>query len=102
MTCPPTGGPMDFAFEWDEKKARQNRKKHGVSFEEASTVFGDPLSRTIPDPLHSEEEDRFVILGESLRRRPLVVVFTERAENIRIISARPATRRERKDYEENS
>jgi uncharacterized DUF497 family protein len=91
---------MGLEFEWDEKKAGNNVKKHGVSFEEASTVFGDPLARTIPDPLHSAGEDRFVTLGESLRRRLLVVVFTERGEKIRVISARTATRRERKDYEE--
>src|SRR5262245_43322897 len=98
--CCPGRGPMSLGFEWDDKKAKQNLKKHKVSFEEASTVFGDPLSRTIPDPLHSEEEDRYVILGESHRRRLLVVVFTERRDKIRIISAREATRRERKDYEE--
>jgi len=91
---------MSLGFEWDEKKARQNRTKHGVDFEEASTVFGDPLSVTIPDPDHSEEEDRFVILGDSIRLRLIVVSFTERGNNIRIISARRATRRERKDYEE--
>jgi uncharacterized protein len=77
---------MSLAFEWDQTKAKQNLKKHGVSFEEASTVFGDPLARTIPDPLHSEEEDRFVQLGESQGRKLLVVVFTERGEKIRIIS----------------
>ena len=91
---------MDLSFEWDDPKAKKNAKKHGVSFEEASTVFADPLSRTIPDPIHSEVEDRFVILGESTQRRLLVVSFTERGENIRIISARTATRRERNDYEE--
>ena len=92
---------MSLTFEWDENKAKQNLKKHGVSFEEATTVFGDPLARTIPDPLHSGEEDRFVP-----RRVPspkvLVVVFTERGDKIRIISARVATRRERKDHEEGS
>ncbi len=93
---------MSLAFEWDAKKAKQNLKKHGVSFEEASTVFGDPLARTIHDPLHSGEEDRFVSLGESRRGRLLAVAFTERGEKIRIISARLATRRERKDYEEGS
>ena len=93
---------MSLAFDWDDKKAKQNLKKHGVSFEEASTIFGDPLGRTIPDRLHSEEEDRFVNLGESERRRLLVVVFTERGDKIRIISARAATRRERKDYEKGS
>jgi uncharacterized DUF497 family protein len=91
---------MGLSFEWDEDKAKANIKKHKVSFEEASTVFGDPLSRTIFDPLHSDEEDRFIILGESNRRRLLVVVLTDRDERIRIISARTATRRERKDYEE--
>lgn len=91
---------MSLPFEWDDDKAKKNKRKHGVSFEEASTVFGDALARTIHDPLHSEEEDRFVTLGESHRRRLLVVVFTERGDKIRIISARVATRRERKDYEE--
>lgn len=67
---------MGLGFEWDESKARRNLKKHGVSFEEAASVFGDPLSLTIPDPLHSEDEERFVTLGESRRRRLLVVVAT--------------------------
>ncbi|HJT78017.1 MAG TPA: BrnT family toxin [Gemmataceae bacterium] len=93
---------MSLDFEWDEGKAKRNSRKHRVSFEEASTVFGDPLALTIPDPLHSEKEDRFVTLGESSRRRLLVVVSTERGGRIRIISARVATRRERKDYEENA
>ena len=93
---------MSLAFEWDNNKAKQNLKKHGVSFEEASTVYADPLARTILDPLHSGEEDRFVLLGESQGRRLLVVVFTERGDKIRIISARVATRRERKDHEESS
>lgn len=91
---------MGLTFEWDDEKARRNSEKHRVSFDEASTVFGDPFSRTIPDPLHSQEEDRFVILGESHRGRLLAVVFTERGENLRLISARRATRREKKDYEE--
>lgn len=85
-----------FTFQWDRKKAEQNLKKHRVSFEEATTVFSDPLSLTIPDPLHSAEEDRFVILGESIRRRLLVVVHTYREETVRIISApRDAARKER-------
>ena len=92
---------MGLTFEWDERKAKRNLKKHGVSFEEAATVFGDPLSLTIDDPLHSKHEERFVTMGESVRRRILVVVHTERGDNIRIISARVATRRERKAYEEN-
>jgi uncharacterized DUF497 family protein len=87
-------------FEWDRDKAKKNQKKHGVSFDEASTVFADPLSSTIHDPLHSDEEDRYVILGESNRKRLLVVVFTDRDDRIRIISARTATRKEREDYEE--
>jgi uncharacterized protein len=91
---------MALSFEWDANKAKQNLKKHGVSFREASTVFADSLARTIHDPLHSEDEDRFVNLGESNRGRLLVVVFTDRGDSIRIISARVATRRERKDYEE--
>jgi uncharacterized protein len=91
---------MSLEFEWDEDKARKNLKKHGVSFKEASTVFADPLALTIPDPVHSEDEDRYITLGESYRRRLLVVVSTERGDRIRIISARVATRRERKDYEE--
>ena len=91
---------MALAFEWDADKARKNLKKHGVSFEEASTVFSDPWSSTIEDLLHSKEEDRFIILGESVRMRIFVVVFTERGEKFRIISARHASRRERKQYEE--
>jgi uncharacterized protein len=87
-------------FEWDRDKAKRNVKKHGVSFEEAMTVFADPLSLTIHDPEHSDEENRYVILGESNRRRLLVVVFTDRGEKIRIITASAATRRERKKYEE--
>ena len=91
---------MSLEFEWDEDKAKENLKKHDVSFEEASSICGDALALTIPDPLHSEEEDRFITLGESHRRRLLVVISTDRGDKIRIISARVATRRERKDYEE--
>jgi uncharacterized DUF497 family protein len=86
--------------EWDPVKARQNLRKHKVSFEEAATVFHDTLSLTIDDPLHSEDEDRFVIIGESLQRRTLVVVHTDRGDKIRLISARLATARERRAYEE--
>jgi uncharacterized DUF497 family protein len=93
---------MGLEFEWDADKAKRNLKKHRVSFEEASSIFADPLALTIPDPLHSEEEDRFVTLGESNRRRLLVVVSVDRDDKVRIISARVATRRERKDYEEGS
>lgn len=90
---------MGLTFEWDDGKARVNNRKHGVTFEEASTVFSDPRSVTIYDPVHSDEEDRYITLGESQRRRLLVVVVTDRDDRIRIISARVATRRERKDYE---
>lgn len=86
----------------DRDKAKRNITKHGVSFEEAMTVFADPLSSTIHDPEHSDEEDRYIILGESSRRRLLVVVFTDRDDRIRIITASLATRRERKNYEEGS
>jgi uncharacterized DUF497 family protein len=91
---------MALVFEWDEKKSERNFKKHGVSFEEASTVFGDPLSLTIDDPLHSTEEHRSVIIGQSIQNRILVVVHAERGERIRIISARITTRHERKTHEE--
>ena len=87
-------------FESNAAKAAANLAKHGVSFEEAATVFGDPRSVTIPDPAHSQAEDRFVILGRSHLDKLLVVVHTERGDNIRIISARRASRRERKFYEE--
>lgn len=90
---------MGLAFEWDERKAKRNAGKHGVSFDEASTVFSDPLALTIYDPVHSNDEDRYITLGESQQGRLLVVVFTDRNERIRIISARVATRRERKEYE---
>jgi uncharacterized DUF497 family protein len=91
---------MALTFRWDDGKAESNRQKHGVSFEEAATVFQDPLSLTIEDSLHSTEEDRFVILGRSDRDRLLVVVHTEADDTIRIIGARLATARERRSYEE--
>ena len=87
-------------FEWDEKKAKQNLLKHKVSFDEASTAFADPFSLTIYDPLHSDEEDRYVLLGKSYKNRLIVVVHTERNDRIRIISARKATKNEKKQYEE--
>ncbi len=90
---------MALFFEWDENKAKINLQKHDVSFKEAATVFGDPLSLTIRDPLHSIKEERFVILGYSYKNRLLVVMHTEQGDNIRIISARRATRRERRAYE---
>ena len=93
---------MALFFEWDFRKGRTNLAKHGVTFDEASTVFQDTLSVAIGDPLHSEDEDRFVLLGHSHRNRLLVVVHTERGDRIRIISARPATVTERRRYEENA
>jgi uncharacterized DUF497 family protein len=89
-------------FEWDTQKAISNLKKHGVSFEEASTVFQDILSLTIDDPLYSMEEDRMVLIGTSRKNRLLVVVHIERGNIIRIISARKATRKERNSYESNA
>jgi len=87
-------------FEWDNKKYESNSKKHGVSFEEASTVFGDPLSLTIQDSLHSIDEDRFIIMGMSSTMRFLVVSHVCRDDNhVRIISAREATTQERRNYE---
>lgn len=91
---------MGLRFEWDAAKAESNLRKHGVAFEEAATVFADPLALTIDDPDHSREEDRFITLGVSGGNRLLVVVHTDREDRIRIISARPATRRERRSYEE--
>jgi uncharacterized DUF497 family protein len=87
-------------FEWDRDKAAANLEKHGVSFEEASTAFGDPLSLTVGDPDHADDEQRFVLLGLSFRGRLLVVAHTDRGDVVRIISARPATRREQRDYEQ--
>ena len=92
---------MGLLFEWDLDKARLTLKKHGVSFDEASTSFRDPLSQTIEDPLHSENEERFVLIGRSIQGRLLVIVHTERGERIRIISARLGTKREKSGYEEN-
>jgi len=86
-------------FQWDRKKAAKNFAKHGVSFQEAESVFGDPLGRITDDPRHSVDEQRYVLLGQSRERRLLAVMFTERGEAVRLISARPATRRERRDYE---
>ena len=91
---------MAIQFEWDSNKAQSNKKKHGITFEEASTIFGDSLSVTILDPTHSIGEDRFVTIGTSANGRLIVVVHTERDDIIRIISARNATRNERRQYEQ--
>ena len=91
---------MDLTFEWHEEKAERNLKKHGVGFHEARTVFNDPSAITVPDPEHSAQEDRWVEIGRSARGRVLVVVYTERGMNIRLISSRPAAKAEREMYEQ--
>ena len=93
---------MPLSFEWDENKAKNNLAKHGVSFEEAATVFADEHSLTIADPKHSQLEDRLIILGKSPKRQILVAVHTIRGDNIRMISARRASKKERAKYEEPS
>ena len=89
-------------FEWDEKKNQANLKKHGVAFDEAQTVFYDPLTKVAADPEHSEQEDRFIAVGQSTKHRQLLVVhcYFETRETIRIISARKLNRSERRQYEE--
>jgi uncharacterized DUF497 family protein len=91
---------MSPPFTWDEEKAAANRKKHGVSFEEAQTVFDNPLAVIFADEAHSTTESREIIIGHSVRNQVLLVCFVERDNGIRIISARRATARERNDYEE--
>lgn len=87
-------------FEWDKKKAKANLSDHKVSFDEAKTVFADPLYIDFYDPDHSDDEDRYIVIGKSQRHRILIVSYTERDNKIRLISARKATRKEREDYEE--
>jgi len=91
---------MPITFQWDPAKAAANQRKHGVSFEEAVTAFVDPLSLTVGDPDHSMGEARHLLLGRATSGRLLVVAHTDRGATIRLISARPATRHERKSYEE--
>jgi hypothetical protein len=86
-------------FTWDPEKAKQNVLAHDISFQEATTVFGDPLAGTVPDPNHSVGEERFVTVGYSSAGQLLVVCHTEQGDTIRIFSARRATSHERKDYE---
>lgn len=86
-------------FEWDLNKADSNNEKHAVPFDEAATAFGDPLSLTIADPDHSDDEERFILLGQTFAGRVVVVIHTYRGERIRVISARIATRNERRSYE---
>jgi uncharacterized DUF497 family protein len=87
-------------FEWDPAKAASNVGKHGISFEEASSAFGDPLAHSIQDPLHSHDEERFVLMGQTNVGRLAVVVYTDRDETVRIVSARLATPSERRRYEQ--
>lgn len=87
-------------FEWDASKAERNLSKHGVSFEEAKTVFDDPLYVDFYDPDHSKDEERYLIVGESDRGRLLIVSYTERGDSMRLISAREVKRTEREAYEE--
>lgn len=91
---------MGVTFEWDESKALLNERKHGVTFDEAVTIFGDPFSITIADSEHSDAEDRFIDIGESGAGHLLVVAYTERGGAIRIISCRMATSAERRAYEQ--
>ena len=86
--------------EWDADKADINVRKHGVTFDEAVTALMDPLGLTVPDALHSEEEPRYVATGYSQLQRLLVVIYTDRGDAVRIVSAREATRREQKAYEQ--
>ena len=92
---------MTVQFEWDPKKGKANLVRHGIGFEEALTVFADPLARIFEDEEHSAEDLREIIIGHSIKRRLVLVCFTAHGSTIRIISARKATRIERKDYEEN-
>ncbi|HQZ17834.1 MAG TPA: BrnT family toxin [Vicinamibacteria bacterium] len=89
-------------FQWDPRKATKNLARHGISFREASTIFGDPLASTIPDPDHSVHEARFLTIGRSNAGRLVVVSHTDREDEVRIISARPGTRVEKKKYEQAS
>jgi uncharacterized DUF497 family protein len=90
---------MGLIFEWDDNKGTANAIKHGVAFTEAGTIFGDEQSITIPDFKHSRKEPRFITMGMSQNGRLLIVIHTERGNHLRIISARPASRKERKQYE---
>lgn len=91
---------MGLTFEWDPYKASSNLQKHGISFAEATTVFDDPLSAIVSDPMHSTDEDRYLIIGLSNHSRLLIAAFAEQAERVRIISARRLTIQEQRQYEE--
>lgn len=92
---------MSLEFEWDPKKAKANLANHKIAFEEALTVFADPLARVFDDEEHSENEPREILIGHSIKQRLILVCFTARGTRIRMISARTATRLESRDYEEN-
>ena len=92
----------DIKFEWNKEKARANKRKHGISFNEALFVFADPLSITRPDPDHSETESRFITIGNSQKNQLLMVCHADREDRIRIISARKVTKNEKRKYEEKS
>jgi uncharacterized DUF497 family protein len=96
------GREMGLRFEWDPRKATENLKKHGVSFEEALSAFADPLARIFEDEKHSGEEPREILVGHSREERLILVCFTERPGALRLISARPATRKERQNHEKNT
>ena len=89
---------MDLVFEWDEEKAIRNEAEHGVTFEEAKTIFNDPFAMTVSDPDHSDEEERWLDIGLSTRGGLLVIWYTERSERIRIIGSRKATKSEERAY----
>lgn len=91
---------MSLIFQWDQNKSEENERKRGITFEEAKTVFNDPFAITIDDPDHSDDEYRYIDIGFSSKGTVLIVWYTERSENIRIIGCRKATRSERKTYEE--
>jgi uncharacterized protein len=91
---------MQLRFEWDKRKAETNQRKHGISFDEAQSVFTDDLSIIVPDPDHPSGEDRAIIIGRSRGGHTLVVCYVERSDGIRLISARRATRAERRNYEQ--
>ena len=92
----------ELQFTWDPAKAAANLSKHSVSFEDASSVFRNPLAKVLPDPAHGEHERRMIIIGHSVAGRLLLVIFTESDDRIRIISARDTSARERREYEEHS
>ena len=94
-----SGNDLELAFEWDKQKAKANQRKHSISFEEASTVFDDPLAVNFDDPDHSTEENRYLIIGLSAQGKLLFIAYTDRNNKIRLISARLVTPKEKRSYE---